>query len=117
VDGRRDVCGDVDPIIGVDGVRGCVVRHGWNPFEVFEGLKWRGLRLHKDWSVECKQTEELQNDKHALWVVIGGLAIYTINVEHRHGVIGLFDAGDAPPIGPLGVLLLSEQQGYLNKML
>jgi hypothetical protein len=64
---------------------------------------------HKDWSIECKQTEELQNDKHALWVVIGELAIYTINVEHRHGVIGLFDAGDAPPIGPLGVLLLSEQ--------
>jgi hypothetical protein len=28
VNGRRDVCCDVDPIIGVDGVCGRVVRHG-----------------------------------------------------------------------------------------
>jgi hypothetical protein len=47
-------------------------------------------------------------------MVIGKLAIYTINVEHRHGVIGLFGAGNAPQIDPLGELLLSEQQGHVK---
>jgi hypothetical protein len=36
VDGRRDVCRDIDPIIGVDGVGSRVVRHGCNLLELFK---------------------------------------------------------------------------------
>jgi hypothetical protein len=110
VDGRRDVCRDIDPIIGVDGVGSRVVRHGCNLLELFKLCTVRSNSAERFKSYE--RLKSFYNDKYALWVLVSELAIYTINVEHRHGVIGPFNAGDAPQNGPLGVLLVSEQQGY-----